>query len=89
MTVTASKLGSSPITLDWTNFTNTSPGAGSAQSRNVLSPSEAWTKLKARFEQVEVGFYNSPIDPTLSQINETQALADELRRENDFTDCLF
>lgn len=82
MAVTASRLGSAPITLDWTQVA----GKYSPDSEQL---SEVWKKLQSRFSSGEVGFYNSPIDPEISQLNECQTLAEQLLKKNIFTDCLF
>lgn len=82
MAVTASRLGNSPITLDWTHILrkhNPDP--------DLLK--ETWEKLRTRFNSQDVGFYDSPVNPELSQVNESQSLADVLLKRNLFTDCLF
>src|SRR4051794_5233684 len=92
MSVTASRLGSAPITIDWSNLVSVPAGTG--PSARTYSPdpalfSEAWSKLKARFERKEVGFFDCPISDELSQATEVQKLASEIVRKNQFTDCLF
>ena len=96
MTVTATRLGSSPITLDWSNFirvpTTTSTGAKAIapDSQTYLHEwTEGWEKLRGRFMRNEIGFYNAPIDPELSQIEATEALAAQILNSKQFTDCLF
>jgi glucose-6-phosphate isomerase len=49
----------------------------------------AWSKLKARFQSGEVGFYDCPVNLEFSQLNESQALAESILRKNIFSDCLF
>ncbi|OFZ56726.1 MAG: hypothetical protein A2428_07785 [Bdellovibrionales bacterium RIFOXYC1_FULL_54_43] len=91
MTVTASRLGSSPIMLDWSNLVRVSTGTGFKTELATHSKewADAWGKLKARFETNEIGFYNAPIAPELSQVRETEAMVQELLKRNQFTDCLF
>jgi glucose-6-phosphate isomerase len=92
MSVTAARLGSAPITIDWSNLANVPAGTG--LTARTLGPDreafeESWNRLKARFEANEVGFYNTPVNPELSQIVESQALADSILREGRIKDCLF
>ncbi|OFZ19769.1 MAG: hypothetical protein A2X94_16985 [Bdellovibrionales bacterium GWB1_55_8] len=50
---------------------------------------QAWTGLKDRFAKGEVGFYDSPVTPDLSQQQESETLASEILKSGRFTDCLF
>ncbi|MDR3606472.1 MAG: glucose-6-phosphate isomerase [Oligoflexia bacterium] len=96
MSVTASRLGSAPITIDWTNFSSVPAG-----DSNIRMPSggnghvdahalnTAWSALKQRFASGEVGFYDSPIDPRISAAQECQELATKILKTGQFTDCLF
>jgi glucose-6-phosphate isomerase len=83
MSVTASRLGSAPITLDWSNLR---PRALDAD--NVQEWKEAWDQLRARFSSGEVGFYDTPLKNELSQLSETTALAESLLKRKQFRDCL-
>ena len=94
MTVTAARIGSAPLTLDWSNLANI-PG-GSPKGTLASAPEtakerfdSAWKTLKTRFESKEVGFYDSPVQLEISQLRETVALAEEVRASGTFTDCLF
>jgi glucose-6-phosphate isomerase len=81
MAVTAARLGSAPITIDWTNILRKyDPDA------ELLG--ETWASLKTRLNSTDVGFYDSPVNNELSQANESQILADALLKKNIFTDCL-
>lgn len=80
--ITASRLGSAPLTWDWSNL-------GRAESVDTEAAQQAWQKLKSRFAAGEVGFYDAPINAELHQMAESQALADALLSKNQFTDCLF
>jgi glucose-6-phosphate isomerase len=84
MSITASRLGSAPLTLDWSNLTRVSH----AVNDGAQEISAAWNKLKARFHEKDVGFYNAPIQNELSQAEESVALAAQLLQKRDFTDCL-
>lgn len=81
MTVTASRLGTAPLTFDWSNLA-TKAGIDPAPA------AEAWEKLRVRFKD-EVGFYDAPVKNELSQAAESQALAEEILKRRQFTDCLF
>ena len=93
MTVTAARLGSSPLTFDWSHLAHISAGAPPKGAAESLSPKErfeqAWSSLKARFQSKEVGFYDSPISAEISQINESAALARSILAQGKFTDFLF
>jgi glucose-6-phosphate isomerase len=92
MTITASRLGSSPITVDWSNLLRVPAGSGTA-ARPFGPDSEAflhaWGQLQNRFLQGEVGFYHAPIENNLSQAQESIALAQQILKQEIFTDCLF
>lgn len=83
MSVTASKLGSAPLTLDWSHLLRT-------PLRNHLDQetTEAWNRLHSRFDELEVGFYQAPISNEISQAAESIALAQSLIQTRIFTDCL-
>jgi glucose-6-phosphate isomerase len=85
MSVTAARLGSAPLTLDWSHLGKSSAaGADSA---------EAWTQLKGRFAKGEIGFYDTPLaspeGDELSQAKASEQLAAEILAKGHFTDCLF
>ncbi len=86
MTVTASRLGASPLTVDWSNLIRPIPHADSTKQQAI---SEAWSKLKSRFETGEIGFFDTPIKDDISQREASEHLARELIAEQRFTDCLF
>jgi glucose-6-phosphate isomerase len=82
MSVTAARLGSSPITLDWSNLSR-------APSPDVESFRQAWSKLHSRFDAGEIGFFNAPGDNALSQAEESETLARQILGRGGITDCLF
>jgi glucose-6-phosphate isomerase len=82
MAVTASRLGSAPITIDWTNIPR-------RYDPDLQQLTEAWTTLKTRLNTHDAGFYLAPLDNLISQSEESQGLADSILRKNIFTDCLF
>ena len=82
MAVTASRLGSAPITVDWSHvLIKREPDAESLK--------EAWSKLKSRFHSGDVGFFDCPVNLELSQLKESEELAESILRKNTFSDCLF
>jgi glucose-6-phosphate isomerase len=83
MTVTASRLGSAPITIDWSHLSS-----GPRHTADADALSEAWKRLKSRFETGDVGFYDTPIQNDLSQAAESIALAQDFLKRGIFTDCL-
>lgn len=82
MSVTASKLGSAPLTLDWSHLLRVSG------TKDTEELTDAWKHLSQRFAAREVGFYDSPISNEISQANESIALAQKLIQSRIFTDCL-
>jgi glucose-6-phosphate isomerase len=82
MAISATRLGSSPITLDWS-------GILSKYSPDQETLTDAWNQLKTRFHTGDVGFYDCPIQNDLSQANECQHLAESILAKGQFTDCLF
>lgn len=88
MSITASRLGSAPITIDWSNL---APAAASGRP-GALDPQAlegAWAALKSRFASGEVGFFDAPVRPELSQAEASRELAGQLLSRRVFTDCLF
>src|SRR3954471_10232589 len=80
MSVTASRLGSAPITLDWSNLKPQAPDPSDLKA--------AWDSLKGRFAAGEVGFYDSPVKNELSQLAESVSLAQSILKRKQFRDCL-
>ena len=82
MAVTAARLGSAPITLDWTQML-------SRHTYDSESFIESWTRLKGRFQSGEVGFYDAPVNMELSQVQACQTLAQSILGNHQIQDCLF
>ncbi|MGZ3707712.1 MAG: hypothetical protein ACXWPM_02630 [Bdellovibrionota bacterium] len=82
MAVTASRLGSSPLTFDWSNL-------AASPSPDVEAIRAAWDQLKARFSSGEVGFYTAPVNEELLQLQPSIELAEKIRASGRFSDCLF
>jgi glucose-6-phosphate isomerase len=85
MKVTALRIGHSAMTLDWSNL-GVAPQESDKHAKEFES---AWTKLKARFQKGEVGFYDTPTNEDLSQMKASEDLAKKLLSKGIFTDCLF
>jgi glucose-6-phosphate isomerase len=49
----------------------------------------AWSKLKGRFDSKEVGFFDAPVAGELNQLSACANLAEKIRANPRFTDCLF
>lgn len=94
MSITASRLGHSPITLDWSNLINVrasdGPTGGTtwAGKPDVEACSHAWNQLKSRFAAGEVGFYETPVSDILTAAQESETLARQILECGNFTDCL-
>lgn len=80
MSVTAARLGSSPVWIDWTNLPHISP------DREKIS--KGWETLKNRFNSGEVGFFQAPSQDSLSQAQASIELAGQIRASGRFSDCL-
>ena len=81
MTLRASKIGSTPLSIDWSGL--------QVMSVDDTAINTAWAKAKARIEKKDSEFYHTPIDNSLSQIDESIALARTISSSKKFTDCLF
>lgn len=92
MSITAARLGSSPLMLDWSNLTRPAKSiSGSAGGGAIFF--DAWTKLKARIDSGEIGFYNSVVDAPsgkeVADIDASEKLAKEILATGRFTDAIF
>jgi glucose-6-phosphate isomerase len=87
MTITAARLGSSPLTVDWSALTRVPPSPGS-RAPSTGDITQAWSALKARFQSGEIGFYDAPIHEALSQVRECAALAEKILSRGDIKDVL-
>jgi len=88
MSVTAARLGSSPLMLDWSGILrNPKSISGTPASKSAFE--EIWKKLQARFAAKEVGFYDAPITPEINQLAECQTLSQKILNSGSFTDALF
>ncbi|MCM0605452.1 MAG: hypothetical protein KA715_05130 [Xanthomonadaceae bacterium] len=81
MSLQASKIGSSALSVDWSGL--------QVMTIDSSSINTAWTKAKARITKKDSDFYSAPIDYNLSQINESINLAEKILESKKFTDCLF
>ncbi len=88
MTVTATKIGRSPLTIDWSNLDRI-PGVEGRVNADKEGFSASWNKLRAQFERREVAFYDAPVDNTLSQAEESIRMAQQILNKGIFTDVLF
>ena len=88
MSVTASRLGSAPLTFDWSNLLRVS-GTGTARAPDATEQAAALAALRARFASGEVAFYDAPIKNEISQLEESETLAESIKRRRQFSDCLF
>jgi glucose-6-phosphate isomerase len=85
MSITAARLGSAPVTVDWSSLMSAGIPAGAT---DVGPVAPAWETLSKRFTSGEIGFYDTPVNDALSQLTATRTLADSILRANLFTDCL-
>ena len=91
MSITASRFGSSPILLDWNGI----PHGGTKNAVPELSSetrehySKLWRKTVSKLNDKVSGFYNAVIDPELSQVVQTEALAKTFLAQPHLKHCLF
>ncbi len=88
MSITAARLGSSPLMFDWSHLLR--PAKSLAAGANAGAGFfDAWGRLKARFTSGEIGFYDSLVDPKISDIDASEKLARELLAGGKFRDAVF
>ena len=81
MSLQASKVGSSPLMIDW-----------SQMQVNTLSTeaiTKAWNQAKTRLSKAESGFYDAPVKEEIHQNAASAELAKKLLGSEKFKDCLF
>ena len=83
MAATATKIGQSGLTFDWTNL------KANPEIPHEPTLQAAWQTLKGRFESNEIGFYNLPVTAELNQKSEAVALAKRILEAEHCTDVLF
>lgn len=74
--------------LDWSNLLRPGRSVSGSPAAKVQFE-ESWKKLLARHAAGEVGYYDTPVNAKLSQIEETLELAKEILNSGRFTDALF
>lgn len=84
MSVTAARLGKSPLTVNWSGLMLDN----ASLTPDLFELKEAWKKLTEQFEKNEVGFFFAPTKNELSQLEQSQKAAQEKLNLNTFTDCL-
>jgi glucose-6-phosphate isomerase len=86
MSITAARFGTAPVLLDWNGLRFHAAEPAPAERAEYFT---AWqTTVRKMHDQVS-GFYNAVIDPELSQIQATQALAQKFRANPSIKDCIF
>jgi glucose-6-phosphate isomerase len=81
MTITASRLGGAPITIDWSNL--------GARETSAEDMSAAWKKQRDRFSSGEIGFYDAVVNDQISAARASVELAEKILAQGRFTDALF
>lgn len=91
MAVTASRIGGSSLTLDWTNLALIPSGTTMPRTHEP-DPKEleaAWQAFKIRIDTREIGFYDAPVDDGVSALNACVETAQGILNRRKFTDVLF
>ncbi len=88
MGITAARLGSSPLMMDWSSILRSGKSPSGTPASQALFGSKL-QELKKRFEAKEVGFYDAVSTPSISQIDECVRLAESTHASSKFTDALF
>ncbi len=86
--VTATRLGSSPLRIDWTGLSSVSALPG-PMTKTQRGAAEAWEHLRGLFSRDEVGFYYAATRDELSQLSASRKLAQEILAGGKITDILF
>lgn len=92
MSITASRLGNTSITLDWGVLAGVLPRrdpTARLHTPDQMALQDSWKRLQARFNSGEVGFFDAPENPLISQVQETKALAAKILATRKFQTCLF
>lgn len=92
MAVTAARLGSAPLALDWATLASIPAGTGPYAHRydpDEEAIDQAFAALKKRFESGEVGFFDAVVNPQISQAEAATRLAADILATGRVTDCLF
>lgn len=90
MSITASRFGSSPLLLDWSGITQTSSKLVPELTDELKKQySESWRKTLTQLHDHVSGFYDAVIDPKLSQVKESEALAKQVSENRNLKHCLF
>jgi glucose-6-phosphate isomerase len=84
MAISAARLGSAPLLIDWSGLNGSAP----VKPDTETTYRNAWSVLSQRFESGEVGFFNAVSDPRLHGLPESRALADKIKASGMYTDVL-
>ena len=86
MSATASRFGSSPLMMDWSGLTAHVKDFSTEHKANL---SKAWDATLQKLHDRVSGFYDCPTDAHLSQIAACESLAAKLKKQGEYTDCVF
>lgn len=87
MSLTALRIGKSSISLDWS--ASVSVDRSKLHGPGTADLEKAWAALTSRFKSGEVGFFDAPTKDEISQARASFQLAEKIRGDRQFTDCLF
>lgn len=88
MSITAARLGSSPLMFDWSSLLRPAKSlAGTTAGGQVFF--EKWSSLKKRFTSGEIGFYDSLSNDEISDIDASEKMAKDIIASGRFSDVLF
>ena len=86
MPITASRFGNSPLLFDWSGLTSHVKDLSPAQSAQLGT---TWDKMILKLHDRVSGFYDCPVDSSLSQIEESEKLAKKITATQTYKDCVF
>ena len=86
MSATASRFGNSPLMMDWSGLTAHVKDFSTEHKANL---SKAWDATLQKLHDRVSGFYDCPTDAHLSQIAACESLAEKLKKQGEYTDCVF
>lgn len=89
MSITASRFGSSPVLLDWSGIPTGSKSVPELTPETREHYFGLWKKTVGKLNDKVSGFYNAVIDPELSQIAQTETLAQKILAQPHLKHCLF
>jgi glucose-6-phosphate isomerase len=90
MSITASRFGSSPVLLDWSGISSTVKNLVPELTTETRATYHAqWSKLIEKLHDKVSGYYNAVSDAELSQVAQSEAMAQKFLSKKHLKHCIF